>query len=121
MAKMTKKRGIGTINPNYAYDDEKDDKRRQVEVGRIDPLIVYPQHLHPPCRVHSSRLGCNINMMMIIMMMVMIIMMIRMMIHTSNLSFFLQGQNFWRIKFTPKNATFSHKICRKCQFFASNL
>ena len=26
--------------------------------------------------------------------------------HTSNLSFFLHGQNFWRIKFTPKNANF---------------
>ena len=46
--------------------------------------------------------------------------------------FFLHGQNFWRIKFTPKNtnfsryickknATFSCKICRKCQFFALNL
>ena len=28
-------------------------------------------------------------------------------IHTSYLSFFLHGQNFWRIKFTPKNANFS--------------
>ena len=27
--------------------------------------------------------------------------------HTSNLSFLLHGQNFWRIKFTPKNANFS--------------
>ena len=27
--------------------------------------------------------------------------------HTSYLSFFLHGQNFWRIKFTPKNANFS--------------
>ena len=35
--------------------------------------------------------------------------------------FFLHRQNFWRIKFTPKNATFSCKICRKCQFFALNL
>ena len=26
--------------------------------------------------------------------------------HTSYLSFFLHGQNFWRIKFTPKNANF---------------
>ena len=26
---------------------------------------------------------------------------------TSYLSFFLHGQNFWRIKFTPKNANFS--------------
>ena len=44
---------------------------------------------------------------------------------------FLHGQNFWIIKFTPKtpifciisvkNATFSRKICRKCQFFALNL
>ena len=68
------KGGIGTIRHNYDNDDEKDDKRRQVEVGRIGPLIVYPQHLHPPCRVHSSRLGCNINMMMIIMMIRMIIM-----------------------------------------------
>merc|ERR1711952_233417 len=51
--------------------------------------------------------------------------------HTSYLSFFLHGQNFWIIKFTPKtpifrvksvkNATFSRKICRKCQFFALNL
>ena len=80
MAKMTKKGGIGTINPNYD-DDEKYDKRRQVEVGRIGPLIVYPQHLHPPCQVHSSRPGCNINMMMMIIMMIrMIIMMIRMII-----------------------------------------
>ena len=59
---------------NNDDDDEKDDKRRQVEVGRIGPLIVYPQHLHPPCRVHLSRLGCNINMMtMIIMMIIMIL------------------------------------------------
>ena len=28
-------------------------------------------------------------------------------IHTSYLSFFLHRQNFWRIKFTPKNANFS--------------
>ena len=28
-------------------------------------------------------------------------------LHTSNLSFLLHGQNFWRIKFTPKNANFS--------------
>ena len=41
--------------------------------------------------------------------------------HTWYLSFFLHCQNFWRIKFTPKNATFSRKICRKCQFFALNL
>ena len=27
--------------------------------------------------------------------------------HTLYLSFFLHGQNFWRIKFTPKNANFS--------------
>ena len=27
--------------------------------------------------------------------------------HTIYLSFFLHGQNFWRIKFTPKNANFS--------------
>ena len=27
--------------------------------------------------------------------------------HTSYLSFFLHEQNFWRIKFTPKNANFS--------------
>ena len=27
--------------------------------------------------------------------------------HTWYLSFFLHGQNFWRIKFTPKNANFS--------------
>ena len=27
--------------------------------------------------------------------------------HTSYLSFFLHGQHFWRIKFTPKNANFS--------------
>ena len=27
--------------------------------------------------------------------------------HTSYLSFFVHGQNFWRIKFTPKNANFS--------------
>ena len=54
-------------------DDEKDDKRRQVEVGRIGPLIVYPQHLHPPCRVHSSRPGCNINMMMMIIIMIIMI------------------------------------------------
>ena len=27
--------------------------------------------------------------------------------HTSYLSFFLHWQNFWRIKFTPKNANFS--------------
>ena len=27
--------------------------------------------------------------------------------HTSYLSFFLHSQNFWRIKFTPKNANFS--------------
>ena len=27
--------------------------------------------------------------------------------HTSNLSFFLHRQNFWRIKFTPKSANFS--------------
>ena len=27
--------------------------------------------------------------------------------HTSYLSFFLHGQNFWIIKFTPKNANFS--------------
>ena len=26
--------------------------------------------------------------------------------HTLYLSFFLHGQNFWRIKFTPKNANF---------------
>ena len=41
--------------------------------------------------------------------------------HTLYLSFFLHGQNFWRIKFTLKRATFSRKICRKCQFFALNL
>ena len=27
--------------------------------------------------------------------------------HTLYLSSFLNGQNFWRIKFTPKNANFS--------------
>ena len=27
--------------------------------------------------------------------------------HTLYLSFFLHGQNFWRIKFTPKNANIS--------------
>ena len=31
---------------------------------------------------------------------------------------FLHGQNFWRIKFTPKSANFLRKICRKCLFFA---
>ena len=33
--------------------------------------------------------------------------------HTSYLSFFLHRQNFWRIKFTPKNANFSRYICKK--------
>ena len=28
-------------------------------------------------------------------------------VHTSYLSFFLHWQNFWKIKFTPKNANFS--------------
>ena len=52
--------------------------------------------------------------------------------HTFYLSFFLHRQNFWRINFTPKNATFSRfickknatfsrKICWKCQFFALNM
>ena len=71
MAKMTKKGGIGTINPNYD-DDEKYDKK-EASRSRIGPLIVYPQHLHPPCRVHSSRPGCNINMMMMIIIMIIMI------------------------------------------------
>ena len=40
------KGGIGTIRHNYDNDDEKDDKRRQVEVGSIGPLIVYPLYYH---------------------------------------------------------------------------
>ena len=31
---------------------------------------------------------------------------------------FLHEQNFWRIEFTPKNAKFSHWICKKRHFFA---
>ena len=55
--------------------------------------------------------------------------------HTLYLSFFLQGQNFWRIKFTPKQRINYDKIHSKlpifcvitakytvnCQFFALNL
>ena len=55
--------------------------------------------------------------------------------HTSYLSFFLHGQNFWRIKFTPKKRVNYDKIHGKlpifcvitakytvnCQFFALNL
>ena len=41
--------------------------------------------------------------------------------HTWYLSFFLHGQNFWRKKFTPKNANFSRLICKQRQFFALNL
>ena len=37
--------------------------------------------------------------------------------HTSNLSFFLHGQNFWRIKFTPKNAYFRVKSVKKTPLF----
>ena len=38
-------------------------------------------------------------------------------IHTSYLSFFIHGQNFWIIKFTPKNANFSRQICKKAPLF----
>ena len=31
---------------------------------------------------------------------------------------FFYRQNFWIIKFTPKNANFSRKICKKRHFFA---
>ena len=55
--------------------------------------------------------------------------------HTSYLSFFLHGQNFWRIKFTPKKRVNYDKIHSKlpifcvitakytvnCQIFALNL
>ena len=55
--------------------------------------------------------------------------------HTWYLSFFLHGQNFWRIKFTPKKRVNYDKIHRKlpifcvitakytvnCQFFALDL
>ena len=33
------------------------------------------------------------------------------------LSFFLHWQNFWGIKFTPKNANFSRSICKKTPLF----
>ena len=33
--------------------------------------------------------------------------------HTLYLSIFLHGQNFWRMKFTPKNANFLREICKK--------
>ena len=38
--------------------------------------------------------------------------------HTWYLSFFLHWQNFWRIKFTPKNAYITTKYTVNCQFFA---
>ena len=31
---------------------------------------------------------------------------------------FLHGHNFWRIKFTPKNANFSREICKKTPLFS---
>ena len=38
--------------------------------------------------------------------------------HTSYLSFFLHRQNFWRIKFTPKNAQITTNYTVNCQFYA---
>ena len=51
------------------------------------------------------------GLIMVIMMMMMVMIMIKGKVldyddHTWYLSFFLHGQNFWRIKFTPKNANF---------------
>ena len=37
-------------------------------------------------------------------------------VHTLYLSFFLHGQNFWRKKFTPKNANFRVKSVKKATF-----
>ena len=37
--------------------------------------------------------------------------------HTSNLSFFLHGQNFWKIRFTPKKRVNYDKIHSKLPIF----